>query len=447
MRQDDKTTPTDLQKMGFLDEADNAPNQSGQMTLSFDAPVEKDWRAEVPTVSALTRRIRGHVENAFFDVWVRGEISNFRKPSSGHAYFILKDDTSQLRAVMFRGQLSKLKFDVADGMEILLHGTITVYEARGEYQIVCDNIEPVGVGALQLAFEQLKQKLHKEGLFEAIHKKPLPYLPRRIGIITSPTGAAVRDILKVLHRRFPDRDTLVIGASVQGDKAAFEIVRAIETAERWNLQTPARAIDVLIIGRGGGSMEDMWCFNEEIVARAIFKCPIPIISAVGHEIDFTIADFVADLRAPTPSAAAEIVVPRKEELTATVDQGEYRLKMAMRKRLEQLRLHVGHLSNRVVDPRQRIKKLHESFSIAYRRLVDRMETNLLLARRRVESNMQLLNSLSPLQVIGRGYSLTRKEDGTILRSAADATPGLKLQTRVADGIILSEVLSSEKNNS
>lgn len=412
---------------------------AGQLSLPLDAPVVKDWRAEVPSVSQLTRRIRGHIENAFFDVWVRGEISNFRKPSSGHGYFVLKDDTSQLRSVMFRNHLSKLKFNVADGMEILLHGTVTVYEARGEYQIVCDNMEPVGVGALQLAFEQLKTKLHKEGLFDPKHKKKLPFLPRRVGVVTSPTGAAVRDILKVLSRRYPNLEVLILPAAVQGEKAAPEICNAIGLAEKWNAQRPERAIEALIVGRGGGSLEDMWCFNEEAVARAIFKCPIPIISAVGHEIDFTIADFVADVRAPTPSAAAEIIVPRKDELTQMVTQGNHRLRMAMRRRLEQIRLHVGHLGNRVVDPRQKIKKLHESFHVAYQRLVDRMRTNTLLARRRIESGAQLLHSLSPLQVIGRGYSITRGVDNSIVRSVTSVTVGETLITSFGDGQVRSEV--------
>jgi len=404
-------------------------------------PLQK--KTDIPTVSQLTRRIRGHLENSFFDVWVRGEISNFRKPVSGHGYFCLKDATAQLRAVMFRNHLSKIKFQIQDGMEVLLHGAVTVYEARGEYQMVCDTMEPVGVGALQLAFEQLKQKLQKEGLFDPRHKKPLPYLPKRIGVVTSSTGAAVKDILKVLSRRFPNLEILIIPASVQGEKAAPEIVAAIRAAEAWNMEKPQKQIDVLIVGRGGGSLEDLWPFNEEIVARSIFACPIPIISAVGHEIDFTIADFVADVRAPTPSAAAEIVVPKKEELLYQVNNTTIRLHRAVQKCMQQLRLHLGHLTQRLVDPRERIKMTKESFRIVLEKLTTQIKTKCLLARKRLETNAQMLNSLSPLQVIGRGYSLTQTTEGKIIRSIREIGVGIRIITRVTDGVIESEVVSQE----
>lgn len=415
-----------------------------QLTLPLEAMPAKDWRADIPTVSQLNRRIRGHIEGTFFDLWVRGEISNFRKPGSGHAYFCVKDATSQLRAVMFRNQLSKVKFEMKDGMEVLLHGSVTVYEARGEYQMVADLIEPVGVGALQLAFEQLKAKLHKEGLFDAQHKKKLPHLPKRIGLVTSSTGAAVKDILKVLSRRYPDRQVFIIPALVQGEKAPLEICKAIGWAERWNAEQPDRAIDVLIVGRGGGSLEDLFCFNDESVARAIHRCAIPIISAVGHEIDVTIADFVADVRAPTPSAAAEIVVPRKDELQRLVEHQTVRLQSRMLKQLEQMKLHVGHLSRRLVSPQQKIKKLLENFQTALNRLITAMNTRCSFARRRLESRVDLLNSLSPLQVITRGYSLTRKEDGSIVRSIELVKKGQTLRTRVTDGILVSEVTETEK---
>ncbi len=398
-----------------------------------------DWRTKVPSVSQVTRRIRGHIENSFFDVWVKGEISNFKRAPSGHAYFILKDATAQLRSVMFRSQLSKIKFEIKDGMEILLHGKITVYEARGEYQMDCDTMEPVGVGALQLAFEQLKQKLFKEGLFDPQHKKKLPFLPKRIGIITSATGAAVKDILKVLVRRYPNRDILVIPTSVQGEKATSEIVAALQTAQRWNEINIDRALDVIILGRGGGSIEDLWCFNEEAVARAVHRCTIPIISAVGHEIDTTICDFVADVRAPTPSAAAEMVIPTKDELIQLVEHQTIRLGHLMERRLQQLRLHLGHLSQRLMDPRQKIKKLHKDFVDLQARLWSTLKTQILFSRRRAENAIQLLNSLSPLQVIGRGYSLTQSNNGAIVRSLKEVKPGDVLQTRVADGTILSRV--------
>jgi exodeoxyribonuclease VII large subunit len=417
---------------------DNGPVLPTPPKVAEKAP-EKDWRTQVPTVSQLTRRLRGHIENSFFDVWVRGEVSNFKRNVSGHAYFSLKDATSQISVVLFRPQMSKLKFDIKDGVELLAHGKITVYEARGNYQLVCDTLEPVGVGALQLAFQQLKEKLQKEGLFDPAHKKPLPPLPRRVGIITSATGAAVRDILKVLSRRYPNLDILVIPASVQGEKACPEICAALDLAVRWNREVPERALDVLIVGRGGGSLEDMWCFNEEAVARAIHRCPIPIVSAVGHEIDFTIADFVADVRAPTPSAAAEIIVPRKEDLVQQVNLISRRLQLSMLRYLEQLKLHLSHLSQRVVDPREKIRKLRESLNSLTTRIENGMRTRLLFARKRLEAAASGLHLLSPLQVIGRGYSITQTEDTRIVRAMRDVKIGEPILTRVVDGIIESKV--------
>jgi len=412
-----------------------------QLSLPLEPLEIPDWRKTVPSVSELTRRIRGQLENTFGDIWVRGEISNFRKPVSGHAYFVLKDASAQLKAVMFRGSLAKLKFNLQDGMEVLLHGKIAVYEPRGEYQIIGDTLEPVGVGALQLAFEQLKMKLAKEGLFDPKHKKPIPKLPRRIGIVTSPTGAAVKDILKVLSRRFPNREILILPANVQGEKAAGEIAAAISLAEKWNSLKPERAIDVLIVGRGGGSIEDLWPFNEEVVARAIYACPIPIISAVGHEIDVTIADFVADLRAPTPSAAAEIVVPLKDELKKLVDFQTHRLVTTLKRSLDRTRLHLGHLTSRLVDPRQKIKNLQESFRFLRDKLMRAMRTQLLFSRKTLESRIQMLNTLSPLQVLARGFSLTSDTQGKIIRSVTSVQPGSRIVTRLTDGTLVSEVIS------
>lgn len=414
-----------------------------QLILPVDAPRETvDWRAQVPSVSQLTRRLRGHLEGAFADIWVRGEISNFRKPLSGHAYFILKDASAQMRAVFFRNQLSRIRFQIQDGMEVLVHGSLTVYEARGEYQVLGDTMEPVGVGALQLAFEQLKQRLHKEGLFDSARKRSLPALPRRIGVVTSATGAAIRDILKVLHRRFPNRHVALIPAAVQGEKAPSEIVAAIQRAERWNRENPEDAFDVLIVGRGGGSLEDLWCFNDEAVARAIHACPIPVVSAVGHEIDFTIADFVADVRAPTPSAAAEMVVPRQDELQARVEALQQRLAHATRKRLEQLRLHLTHLSQRIADPRQWVRRMRDDFSRVEARFFELIRLHCQTGRRRLESAAHRLNALSPLAVLGRGYSITQLDSGAILRRVCDAPAGTKIVTRLSDGNLRSEVLPS-----
>lgn len=420
----------------------NTTEETPQLSFSLDAPPPtKDWRAEVPSVSQLTRKIRGHIENSFFDVWVKGEISNFRKPISGHAYFLMKDATAQLKAVMFKGSLSKIKFNLQDGMEVLLHGTVTVYEARGEYQLVADQVEPVGVGALQLAFEQLKKKLYSEGLFDPKHKKPLPFLPRRVGVVTSATGAAIKDILKVLNRRFPNLEVLVIPANVQGEKAAPDIVRGIQNVHRWNAENENRKIDVLIVGRGGGSLEDLWPFNEEIVAREIFASQIPIISAVGHEIDFTIADFVADLRAPTPSAAAEIVIPKQEDLMLKVDQYQGRSRTILKKHLEQIRLHVSHLTSRIVDPRQKLKNLCEMFQLNFSKLSVALNNNFKFARKRLESSVHMLHTLSPLGVIGRGYSLTTQND-SILRSVKELKEGDIVTTRLSDGTFEAKVLST-----
>jgi len=412
-----------------------------QMSLPFDSVVQADWRKMVPSVSELTRRIRGQLENTFGDVWVKGEISNYRKPVSGHAYFVLKDASAQIKSVVFRGSLSKLKFNLQDGMEVLLHGKIAVYEPRGEYQIIGDTLEPVGIGALQLAFEQLKMKLAKEGLFDPKHKKPIPKLPKRIGIVTSPTGAAVKDILKVLHRRFPNRQVLIFPANVQGEKAAPEISAAIGLAERWNQLHPEQNLDVLIVGRGGGSIEDLWPFNEEVVARAIYNCSIPIISAVGHEIDVTISDFVADLRAPTPSAAAEIAVPMKEELKTLVGTHTQRLFITFKKSLEHTRLHLGHLTSRLLDPREKIRLIKERFTLTLENLRKAMQTRMVFSRKTLESRVQMLQSLSPLQVLARGYSLTSDQSGTVLRTVSTVKPGLKIVTRLADGEFTSEVIS------
>jgi len=421
--------------------SETTPESISQLSLQFDPPPQVDWRKTVPSVSELTRRIRGHLENTFGDVWVKGEISNFRKPVSGHAYFVLKDASAQIRSVVFKGSLSKLKFNLQDGMEVLLHGKVAVYEPRGEYQIIGDTLEPVGIGALQLAFEQLKMKLAKEGLFDPKRKKPIPKLPKTIGIVTSPTGAAVKDILKVLHRRFPNRRVLIFPANVQGEKAAPEISAAIQLSERWNQLNPDKKIDVLIVGRGGGSIEDLWPFNEEIVARAIYQCSIPIISAVGHEIDVTISDFVADLRAPTPSVAAELVVPIKEELKNLVNTHTQRMLINIKKSLEHTRLHLGHLTSRLVDPRERIRLIKERFSIALENLKKAMRMQLTLSRKSLESRVQMLQTLSPLQVLARGYSLTTNKSGSVLRSVSDIKPGLKVVTRLADGEFTSEVIS------
>jgi exodeoxyribonuclease VII large subunit len=303
---------------------DKAPMSQFSFNL---APRRQVWK-----VSELTLRIRDLLEGEFQDIWVEGEVSNLHVAQSGHLYFTLKDAKAQMRCICFRDQARLLKFRPEDGLHITVRGTVSVYELRGEYQMYVTHIEPVGLGALQLAFEQLKKRLEAEGLFDSLRKKPLPVLPRRIGIVTSPKGAAIRDILRVLRRRFPNLQVLVYPVKVQGEGAALEIVEAVRYFGRWRL------VDVLILARGGGSLEDLWAFNEEIVARAIAESEIPVIAGVGHEADFTIADFVADVRAPTPSAAAEIVVRTRQEFERHI--AEYQTYLIQRARY--LLLHWRH---------------------------------------------------------------------------------------------------------
>ncbi len=410
---------------------------------SFGMGATADWRQNVPSVSQLNRSLRGHIEGTFFDVFVRGEISTFRRPGSGHGYFVLKDAASQLKAVIFRPSLSRIKFAIEEGMEVILHGKLTVYEARGDYQIVCDHIEPLGLGALQLAFEQLKKKLQGEGLFDETRKKTLPHLPERIGVITSSTGAAFHDICHVLARRFPKREIILIPSSVQGEKAAAELCAALKRAEQWNTRFPDQSIDLLIFGRGGGSLEDLWPFNEEVVARAVAACGIPIISAVGHEVDFTISDFVADLRAPTPSAAAELAVPLFEELVQKVKDKERALVRALRHTWEQKQMHLQHLTLRLVDPRQRLAEQRDQVQQLLARLHRAARSQFQRASSRFQNSLSTLEALSPLAVLQRGYSLTLQSKGEIINSYEQVKSGDEIVTRLHDGLVRSKVLCCE----
>jgi exodeoxyribonuclease VII large subunit len=301
----------------------------------FDLPFEEPEPEPAPvapgpparrvfTVAQLTARIRLLLEREFYEVWVEGELSNCKAGATGHMYFTLKDGQAQVRAVIFRVPLSRLRFKPRDGMRVVARGRITVYDPRGEYQLLCEHLEPEGIGARQLAFEQLKQRLAAEGLFSPQRKRPLPLLPRKIGVVTELEGAAVRDIIKMLGRRYANAHIVIRPARVQGEGAALDIARALRAI------ATVRDVDVVIVGRGGGSIEDLWAFNEEVVARAIAGCPVPTISAVGHETDVTIADFVADHRAPTPSAAAEMVVSRKDDFCSQIDRLSHRLALTMR---------------------------------------------------------------------------------------------------------------------
>jgi exodeoxyribonuclease VII large subunit len=452
----------------------------------FDTPFEDEpdaaaeTRPNAPsrrifTVSELTAGIRALIEERFAEVWVEGEISNCKVWNTGHMYFTLKDGGSQIKAVMFRTQVRYLKFKPEDGLHVVARGRLGVYEPKGEYQIVCEHMEPHGLGALQLAFEQLKKKLQADGLFDRARKRPLPALPRRIGIVTSLDGAALRDILKVLRRRAPNASVLIRPARVQGEDAAADVA----TALRMIVKEPG--VDVVIVGRGGGSMEDLWAFNEERVAKAIFNCPVPVISAVGHETDVTIADFVADLRAPTPSAAAEMVVAAKEEFRGRIDRLAGRLRAAARADLQRRRNAVHVLSSRrglagfharlAMRGRHAAEVTHqfraamrlaiEARARGFRTLRQRLEQRDLArrlaamkgrlnvadgrlagaagrVRHRADARFRALagrlENLSPLAVLGRGYAVCWNADRTaIVRSATTVAAGDRVHVTLADG--------------
>lgn len=394
----------------------------------------------VLTVTELTQSIRGLLEGNFPDVWVCGEVSNWRPASSGHWYFSLKDAESQLSAVMFRGVNSAVKFKVEQGMELICHGRLSVYPPRGSYQIIIDSCEPKGVGALQLAFEQLKQKLAAEGLFDKAHKIPIPFLPQRVGVVTSPTGAAIKDICNVLRRRFPSVEICLVPVRVQGDGAAAEIARAIALLD-------ARGdVDVMIVGRGGGSIEDLWAFNEEAVARAIFAARTPVVSAVGHEIDFTIADFVADLRAATPSAAAELVVPVCSELRAAIIDKRRQLVQGLRTRLSRSAERLHHLRHRLRFPVSRITDGYQWVDNLRERLQMTMRHGIERRHQQVAQWAGQLQHLSPLAVLAKGYAVVQK-NGAIVRDAARLKVGDVLDIRFEKGSVGATVTNSKPGDS
>ncbi len=434
-------------------------------------PVESP---EIWSVSQLTRRVKGLIETEISYVWVSGEISNYRVSPAGHAYFTLKDKDSQIDAVMFRGKLMGLRFGPESGLEVIVYGLVTVYEKRGSYQIVCEEMQPKGMGALQLAFEKLRRKLEQEGLFDEAIKRPLPMLPRTIGIVTSPTGAAIRDILNILRRRFANVHVLLYPARVQGEEAAPEIVEGIKVLD-------ALGVDVMIVGRGGGSLEDLWPFNEEIVVRAVFEAKTPIISAVGHEIDFTLTDFAADVRAPTPSAAAELVVQEQEALVRRVGQLRQRLAGAMESQAERLRHRLAIAQSSYVfqrpqeivrqrrqqtdELRERLEEAMGAQAESLRQRLDRASRSLALLspghqlRRAAERLAMLrqrlhqsgpatlerlrarlnalhgqLNALSPLAILGRGYALAWKlPERTLVREADQLACGDVVSLRFGKG--------------
>ncbi len=388
------------------------------------------------SVSELTAELKALLENTFTGVWVEGEISNFKHHTSGHMYFTLKDDRGQLRAVMFRGSNRGLQFRPEDGLAVIVFGNVTIYEPRGEYQIYVEYMEPKGLGALQLAFEQLKTRLEAEGLFDPARKRPIPLLPKKIGLVTSPSGAAIRDILQIIHRRFANVQVLIFPVRVQGEGAAAEIVEGIESLNKRG------DLDVLIVARGGGSIEDLWAFNEEVVARAIYASQTPVISAVGHETDFTIADFVADVRAPTPSAAAELVISRKAELSQRVDDLFSRLVSHMRYRAERsgerLRSLERHL--RLLSPLERVKRQRERLREGALALQSSMSHRLALWRGDLRTAAARLDSLSPLAILARGYSVCRRlPDLSILTRAASVAEGGRVEVLLHQGGLICRV--------
>ncbi|GAX61891.1 exodeoxyribonuclease VII large subunit [Candidatus Scalindua japonica] len=393
------------------------------------------------TVSEISRKIKTSLEYKFANISVLGEISNVRKPGSGHVYLTLKDKNSQLQAVVFRNAASKIKFELKDGMEVVSSGSVTVYEPRGQYQLIINKIEPKGIGALQLAFLQLKEKLEKEGLFDNAHKKTIPFLPKKIGIVTSPTGAAIKDILNIIDRRFANVEILINPVKVQGDGAAQEIAEAIKELNNYS------DIDVIITGRGGGSLEDLWAFNEEIIARSIYNSRIPIISAVGHEIDITIADLVADKRALTPSEAGELVVPRRDLLIEKVEKYKARLLQSLTAKLRLSREKLAGIANSYAmrQPFDRLNRWQQRLDEYAQRLNLNITHALNTEREKLSGIAGKLESLSPLNVLKRGYTITtRREDNKSLRNIKGLSEGDKIKTNLSRGGIISEILSIER---
>lgn len=447
-------------------------------------------KTPILSVSELNQHARGILEMHMGKIAVMGEISNFSRPASGHWYFTLKDANAQIRCAMFRNKNQFLRIQPQNGMQVVIHGGVSIYEGRGDYQLIADYLEEAGIGVLQRQFEQLKARLAAEGLFESRHKQPLPRNPQHIGVITSSTGAAIHDILKVLKARFPLLRVTLIPAAVQGEKAAAEICNAIALAERWNTEN-ADSIEVMIVGRGGGSLEDLWPFNEESVARAIFACKIPVISAVGHEVDVTIADYVADLRAPTPSAAAEMISPDQNALKQQLDYHERQLHAHVEKTLEHKRktlllLQKGlrHPGERLAFYRLRFRQLEQqlangcqqqlqatrhrlnllnqqlgqqhpenlikthkaTLANSHGQLLKSWQQRLEESRRHLQQQAQLLNTVSPLATLDRGYAIVRDHERHIIRDARLQKPGNTITATLAHGELTCTIthISNEK---
>lgn len=470
---------SELFDLPFDEPTDSAESSASELSEAREGGPQR--AGTVYTVTELNAHIRDLLETTFVEVWVEGEISNFRAWNTGHLYFTLKDSSSQIKAIMFRSDARYLKFKPEDGLHVIARGRLSVYEPKGEYQLVCGHLEPRGLGALQLAFEQLKKRLQAEGLFDAARKRPLPVLPRKIGIVTSLDGAAIRDVIKILGRRYPNAHLVIRPTRVQGEGAAEDVARGL-----WMI-AKVRGVDVVIVGRGGGSIEDLWAFNEEIVARAIAASPVPVISAVGHEVDVTIADFVADMRAPTPSAAAELVVSRKDDFYGFIDRLGERLRGAMQARVARLdgRVHdlmrrpaISGWPARIAMRGRHIAELSHDLHRAGRSVVARrlrryqtmrlrleahdmrrklaqirgrlvgarglLQTTMVkryhLADARFKGGAARLESLSPLAVLARGYSVCWNADRTtIIRDAGNVSSGDRLRVTLHRGELDCEV--------
>lgn len=385
-------------------------------------------RQTILTVTELTQKIRILLQDAFPNVWVEGEISNFRVPTSGHFYFSLKDEMSQIKVVMWRSNNRFLKFEPKDGLHVIVKGSITVFESRGEYQLNAEYVEPKGIGALQLRFEQLKERLEKEGLFDKSKKKAIPFLPQKIAIVTSPKGAVIQDILSIIERRSANVEILIYPVRVQGEGSEYEIAEAIDMINKF------QEIEVIILARGGGSIEDLWAFNEEIVARAIFRSKIPIISAVGHETDFTIADFVADLRAETPSSAAQIVTQNKLELINIIENNMVRLRSTILRIIDYWKLRHEQVAKRLISPQQRVNNMKQRLDELSERIEINFRNFIKMKGKVLELVSNKLNALSPLAVLERGYSITQKiTTNQIIRDVKELSVGEEVSVRVHKG--------------
>ncbi len=412
-----------------------------EYTEKMTARAEKSRKVFTP--SQLNRAIRTMLESSYANIWVEGEISNFKHHSSGHMYLCVKDEKAQISAVFFAGQNSRLKFEVKDGLQVMIYGRISVYEPRGQYQLYIERMEPKGMGALQLAFLQMKEKLEKEGLFDPKHKKEIPRFPRCVGVVTSATGAAFQDILNVVSRRFSGTAILLNPVQVQGEGAARQIAKAIQQFNEYG------EIDVMIVGRGGGSMEDLWAFNEEIVARAVFASKIPVISAVGHEIDWTICDLVADLRAPTPSAAAELVVQNREELVRRLQDYKMRMRSQAFEIISERREQLQALTESYAfkQPGALIEQFSQHLDETMRHMQSYLRAFMTSRKQEFQTFAGRLNALSPLAILERGYSVSFSGDGRLLKDVRKLKKGDRITTRFWKGSVVSEVkeITAEEN--